>query len=85
MTRDESGSGQTTIPKRGHTLFPLLVGGVVMTITDEKAAYYARQCSWLAETVDTPELRECFLQMTRRWMELTMREAEGGCAEAFRR
>jgi hypothetical protein len=45
-----------------------------MIVPDKEVEGYARDCVWLAELTDDPEIREQLFQMAREWMAAAMHE-----------
>ena len=45
-----------------------------MILPDKEVEGYARDCVWLAELTDDPEIREQLFQMAREWIAAAMHE-----------
>ena len=50
------------------------MGHCAVKVTDQDCVDFARDCVRLAQSADTPELRERLLQIAREWMAGAMHE-----------
>ena len=50
------------------------MGHCAVKVTDLECVDFARDCVRLAQSADTPELRERLLQIAREWMAVAMHE-----------
>ena len=50
------------------------MGHCAVKVTDRECVDFARDCVRLAQSADTPELRERLLQIAREWMAGAMHE-----------